>query len=373
MQNKEVKQEFYSLEPILKEKAQYNVIIGERSNGKTYSVLERALKNYCENGEQTAYIRRYREDFIGKRGEQLFASIVENGLVSKYTNGEYDSIKYYSGRWYLANFDSELGKLVATDEPFCFGFSLSSMEHDKSVSYPRVTTIIFDEFLTRNVYLNNEFVIFMNVLSTIIRHRDDVTIFMLGNTVNKYSPYFKEMGLKHIQEMEKGSIEIYKYGESDLKVAVEYCKSIAKSTKKSDIYFAFDNPSLSMITGGAWELAMYPHAPTKILPKDIIFIFFISFDQSLIQGEVIQQIDCCYLYFHEKTTAIQDETKDIIFTPEPNPLPNYFRNIRKGTHPILSRLGKFFKDDKVFFQDNEVGEVIRNYLNWCAQDKGVAL
>ena len=36
---------------------------------------------------------------------------------------------------------------------------------------------------------------FMNVLSTIIRDRENIKIFMLGNTVNKYCPYFDEMGL----------------------------------------------------------------------------------------------------------------------------------------------------------------------------------
>ena len=35
------KTKYYSLTEILKKKAIYNMIIGERSNGKTYSVLER--------------------------------------------------------------------------------------------------------------------------------------------------------------------------------------------------------------------------------------------------------------------------------------------------------------------------------------------
>lgn len=40
--------EFYSLEPILSKNATYNMIIGERSNGKTYAVLKYSLQQWWE-------------------------------------------------------------------------------------------------------------------------------------------------------------------------------------------------------------------------------------------------------------------------------------------------------------------------------------
>ena len=130
-----------------------------------------------------------------------------------------------------------------------YTFALSEMEHDKSTSYPEITTIVFDEFITRRYYLPDEFVLFLNVLSTIIRQRQNVKIFMLGNTVNKYCPYFKEMGLKHISNMEQGTIDVYKLGEGQLTIAVEYCSSTAK-TKDSNKYFCFDNSeAVQMIIG----------------------------------------------------------------------------------------------------------------------------
>lgn len=360
---------FYSLDGILSKNCQYNLIIGERSNGKTYSTLLYGIKKFLKNGEQMAYIRRWKEDYRGKRATQMFAGHVENGVIAKLTDGEYDRIKYNAGKWYLAKYDSELDKVITQEEPFCFAFALSDMEHDKSTSYPLITTIVFDEFLTRSYYLPEEFVIFMNVLSTIIRHRDNVKIFMLGNTVNKYSPYFKEMGLRHVPEMEIGKIDIYSYGESKLKVAVERCKSPNKKGKKSDVYFAFDNPSLNMITGGAWEINIYPHCPRKYKPKDIIFTFFINFNDELLQCEIIQLSDCCFLYIHRKTTPIQDEDNDIIFSENYDVRPNHFRNLRKGNSNIEKRISQFFINDKVFYQDNEVGEVVRNYLQYCAMEK----
>ena len=363
------KMKFYDINHILELKCQYNLIIGERSNGKTYSALELAIRNWWGKGEQSGYVRRWKEDYRGKRGEQLFAGHQETGFISELTDGEYDHVKYYSGKWYLAKFDDELNKEVSQDEPFCFAFALSDMEHDKSTAYPKVTLIIFDEFLTRQVYLRDEFVIFMNVLSTIIRYRDNVIIIMLGNTVNKYCPYFKEMGLRHVPDMELGKIDIYTYGDSKLRVAVERCAPPNSDGKPSNHYFAFDNPSLAMITGGAWEIDLYPHCPRKYKPKDVIFTFFILFNEHMLQCEIISLSDCCFLYIHQKTSPLQDEDNDIIFSEQYDPRPNHFRNIRKGSSRLENKIGEFFRNDKVFYQDNEIGEIVRNYLQYCAVER----
>ena len=187
---------YYSLKKILQHNATYNVIFGERSNGKTFAVHEYGLKEFWEHGGQMAIIRRWQDDFIGKRGSTMFDGIVNAGVVERVTNGEWTGIYYFSSRWYLCRYED--GKRITMETPFAYGFAITSQEHDKSTSYPAVRTILFDEFLTRSAYIPDEFVLFCNVLSTIIRQRDDVKIFMLGNTVNKYCPYFKEMGMKHI-------------------------------------------------------------------------------------------------------------------------------------------------------------------------------
>lgn len=362
---KEQPQKFYSLDRINSRDCHYNMIIGERSNGKTYSCLKQGLENFVNKGEHMAYIRRYREDFRGNRGNMLFSSLVNDQVVSQLTDEEYDNVKYQSGRWYLAKKDPDLNKLVSNPEPFCFAFALSDMEHDKSTSFPNITTIVFDEFLTRKYYLPEEFVLFMNILSTIIRHRNNVKIYMLGNTVNKYCPYFKEMGLRHVADMELGKIDIYNYGTSGLRVAVERCASPNKGGKKSDIYFAFDNPHLEMITGGAWEIGMYPHLPTKYKQSDVLLTYFILFGDNTLQCEIILKDNTTFTYIHQKTTPIQDEDNDIIFSEEYDHRPNHFRNIRKPTKPYTRKIADYFREDKVFYQDNEVGEIVRNYLQFC--------
>lgn len=358
--------QYYSLNKILEVEAHYNVIIGERSNGKTYGTLLHAIDEYFNgNGGELAIIRRWQEDIRGNRARDIFTAILQDGHIARLSDGKYEGLYYYASKFYFCNYDDDGKALYNQDDIFCHLFALSDTEHNKSISFPNVKTIVFDEFMTRGTYLPNEFVLFMNTLSTIVRQRKDVTIFMLGNTVNKFSPYFKEMGLKNVAEMKQGSIEVYTYGESDLRVAVEYCASVGESQKQSNVYFAFDNPRLQMITTGAWELDLYPHIPVKYSPKDVQLVYFIKFDDSIYQCEIIQKDGEMFTYIHDKTTPIKNEDEDIVYSMEYSHRLNYSRNIFKPTHKVGKAIAWFFKADKVFYQDNSVGDAINNYLNAC--------
>lgn len=357
---------YYSLKSILSKEADYNIIIGERSNGKTYASLKYALKNYVEGKGQFAYVRRWAEDVKGQRANNIFNSINVDGIPKKMTKGTFTNVNYSSSRFYLSNYDDKLKKMVNDKMPCGFTFSLSNMEHDKSTSFPNVTTIIFDEFLTRRFYIPNEFVLFMNTVSTIVRHRENVKIFMLGNTVNKFCPYFQEMGLTRVQKMEKGSIDVYQYGDSSLRVAVEYCGSNLIK-KGSDKYFAFENPRLKMITGGEWEIDIYPHLPIKYDSKDILFTYFIVFNGNVLQCEVIFKNENIFTYIHAKTTPIKNSDNDIVFTLEHSEKPNYFTNILRPRNEMGRRILSFFQQNKVFYQDNSIGEIVRNYLVECGK------
>lgn len=363
MTNKHVKNKFYSLDKILEYDATYNMVVGERSNGKTYAVLKHAINDYFNGtGGELAIVRRWEEDIKPNKASQMFNAHIANDEISKASNGEYTGITHFSGKFYFCTYDEEDGRPIYNEnDVFAYTFALSQQEHYKSLSYPNVNTILFDEFMTKGTTLRDEFTIFMNIISTIVRRRSNVKIFMLGNTVNKYSPYFKEMGLTNMTNMKQGTIDIYTYGDSELSVAVEYPKSNIDS-KPSDIYFAFDNPKLKMITSGAWELDIYPHLPVKYTPKDILLTYFIKFDDEIYQCEIIDVEGEMFTYIHEKTTPIKDDDNDIIYSLEYSHKHNYSRSIFKQTHKLSKVIAEFYRTDKVFYQDNHVGNAISNYL-----------
>ena len=366
--------DYYSIREIFMRNALYNMIYGERSNGKTYSVLEFALWCYVLFGYELAIIRRYDLDFKGKAGGQMFKNHIENNLITKITKGQWTSVYYFSSRWYLCKYDDNKNRIV-DENPFAYAFALSGQEHDKSTAYPRVKIILFDEFLTRTTYLQDEFVLLTNTISTIVRRRGDAVIFMCGNTVNQFCPYFSEMGLTNVRKMKQGTIDIYNYGNSELTVAVEYCgtkEGQERKKKDSDKYFAFDNPKLNMIKTGAWEMAIYPHLPMKYDKKDILLTYFIKFNEFTLQCEIIQIDRNFFTYIHRKSTTLQEKQTDLIFSPDFNPSFNYRRRLTKPVDEIGKRIHWFFSNDKVFYQDNEIGEIVRNYLIWSKTDRGFA-
>lgn len=358
-------QKYYSLTNIKKKNATYNLIIGERSNGKTYALLTQCIRDYVRDGSQMALVRRWKEDIVGKRGGQIFAGLISDGSIAKLTDGKFSGVFYFTGKFYLCNYDDK-GKPIYNDSDLLgFAFALTDSEHDKSTSYPNVRNIVFDEFLTNKLYLPDEFVTFMNVVSTIVRRRLDVKIWMLGNTVNKFAPYFSEMGLVNVASQRQGTIDLYHYGESDLSVAVEYCSSTDSASKSVHKYFAFNNPKLSMITGGAWEIAIYPHLPFKYRPKDVLLTYFIEFNGETYQCNIVQVDEVVFTYIHAKTTEIKNPDDHIIYSLDYSPKLNYNRSILRPLNKSQEKIAWFFKADKVFYQDNNIGDAIANYLKTC--------
>lgn len=360
-------EKYYSLDNILRQEADYNIIYGERSNGKTTAVLAYALKEHIKSGYETqlGVVRRWEEDFRGKNGQQMFEGIVALSWVKDWTNGKYNAVYYHSQRWYLCFYNEKNEKVRQEVDPFALGFAITSEEHYKSTSYPNIKYILFDEFITRSYYLPDEFVKYQNLLSTIIRLRTDVKIFMCGNTINKYCPYFNEMGLRNIKKQEKGTIDVYTYGESGLRVAVEYSDFPSKK-KESNKYFAFDNPKLEMITHGGWEIDIYPHLPAKYKPKDVLYFFYLIFDDEMLQGNIITINEVVFLYFHRKTTPIKDDNEQLVYQQKTDYRRNYRINILA---PYNNKIEKYILDlilkQKVFYQDNDVGELFNNYIKWC--------
>lgn len=362
--------DWYSRKRIDETRALYRMIIGERSNGKTYDVFKKqSIENFVKNRKQTAYIRRFDDDFKKGRGAKMFNDLQKDGFIKKITRNVWDRVVYRSNAWYLARL-TENGATEHDVDPFAYGYALTQMEHDKGASEPDINIIVFDEFLSRGYYLPDEFVLFQNVLSSIIRTRDDVVIYMLANTVNKSAPYFKEMGLTHIKDLKQGEIDVYNLDDGTPQIAIEYCSPVKAKSKKNSSYFLFDNPHLDMIRNGGWEMAIYPHCPMKFNKENIKLSYIIEFEGELLQGDIVAVDGVSFTFIHRKTTPIQDETKDIIFRTTKTPLKNQRTNILRppANSRVFQKISQYFKNGEVYFQDNEVGEIIRNYTLWCNQE-----
>lgn len=364
MNNKNDKTEYYSLKKIDSKKAIYNVIIGQRSNGKTYSVVEKIIKNYFKTGERGAYIRRLKEDLTFTNLSKLMNPHIE--LIKKLSKGRYNNVKYYRGEFYLVN-RAENGDIIEQSETGIIKtYSLNAWESAKGADNGYFGIILFDEFLTRAFYLKDEFIIFTQVLSSIIRDRDGAIIYMIANTVNKYCPYFAEMGLTNIDKMTQGTIDVYRYGNSDLTVAVEYCADIGTS-KKVAKYFAFNNPRLQMVTSGTWEIASYPHCPVDYDKDEILFHAFIQFNNKLIHGEIVRHYDNLYrmyhlfVFFYEQTKPKDIEKIEVLYTDKHDSNVLHCTGINQQPTKMHEMFIQLIKTHNDYYNTNETGEIVRNW------------
>ena len=244
---------YWNILKILGFKADFNLVIGQRGNGKTFGVLKHFLELYKKTPKRFCYIRRWDEDVKAFRMEQLFAPF-RNILDELF--GEEFTIQYKQHKFYLVN-----GNGTKID---CIGYvlSLSSSHHTKSIAYTNVGNILYDEFIRMSgeQELKDELSRFDNTLSTIIRgDNTNVVIWMLANTVSKYSPYFLRFGID-INKVEQGTILVkdipLETGEV-LKVALEYCEFNEEASKKISKY-----STNAMIKSGKWEIPETDEIPT---------------------------------------------------------------------------------------------------------------
>lgn len=356
---------YYDIKTLLKKNCTYSIAIGKRSDGKTFSSVKYALEKKIKDGSESVYIRRWVEDIKPSRMSKLIADFNDLHIVSKVSKNAYQGLTYYNRGIYLCNYDDNGKAVYNQDDILLYLMALSEMEHDKSTGgYSKVRTIIFDEFISRGAYISNEFIYFQNVLSTVLRGKDNVRIIMLGNTVSVFCPYFKEMGIRHVQTMKQGAIDVYQYSDSRLKIAVEYIsEDYGKHT--NDFYFAFDNPKLQMITKGNWEIGSYPHCQISFKEKDVIFRYYIDFNDRLFECQVVEQEDNLFTFIFQKTTPINTKEKHLFFCLDASENMYYCTNILKPNTKLGKKLLWFFTHDKVFYSDNEVGNNIHGYLREC--------
>ena len=164
---------YYNIQKILSYNAFINILIGERGVGKTYSVSKFITKKFIDKKDEFVYIRRYKTE-LSKSTRKFFDALIKNNEFK-------DHSLYTKGSTFYID-----------DTPCGYSIPLTSAQSMKSVNFSNVKYIIFDEFIleeSNSHYLKNEVEVFLGLVETVARMRD-VKIFLLGNAVTEFNPYF---------------------------------------------------------------------------------------------------------------------------------------------------------------------------------------
>lgn len=164
---------WYDIGQTLSYNCLFNFVIGPRGCGKTYAAKKRAIKLFLDKGHQFVYLRRF-VDELSETAENYFNDIIINGEFPDVT------IKYSNGTYFI------------NDQVAGYAMALTKAKDYKSISFPQVYFIIFDEFLIEDNgfarYLKNEVNQFLSFYMSIDRYRG-CTVFFLANSVSMINPY----------------------------------------------------------------------------------------------------------------------------------------------------------------------------------------
>lgn len=166
---------WYSYNKVLSYHAMLNFIIGERGVGKSYGIKKYVLNRFKKKNKQFIYLRRY--------DTELRKSLKDNEFFKDICLDEV----FKNDTFYVRG-----DKFYMNDQVCGYAIPLSKASIYKSVPFPNVDTIIYDEFLIDNNtyhYIPDEPEKTLDFIETVGRLRD-IQVFLLGNSISQVNPYF---------------------------------------------------------------------------------------------------------------------------------------------------------------------------------------
>lgn len=242
---------YYDITTLWNTKAQYIIPIGQRSNGKSYSARGKVIENFKNNKEKFVYLRRWKEDIKTKSVENYFDKPQLKKIIGRDVA---DTVKAQQNNIYLAKTDED-GNIIK-GEQIGYYLALNECERYKSWVFENVTTIIFEEFITDQMYLVDEPKLLQQIVSTIAR-MNSVRVILIGNTLSRVCPYFSEWCLEGVLKQKQNTIEIYHFHVEDgtIDIAVENCGT---TNYKNTMFFG---QTAKQIVSGEWDTYNLPSRP----------------------------------------------------------------------------------------------------------------
>ena len=135
---------YYSFTKIDKTGATYRLIIGQRSNGKTFGACRKILEEYIKTGKPSVYVRRMEEMIRPMNIEGLFKP--HAAYIEEATEHKYNAFVYRQHKFYLARYDTtDSGAYVKTAQdinPFCFTYAISTAETTKGTDPGEIYAVL---------------------------------------------------------------------------------------------------------------------------------------------------------------------------------------------------------------------------------------
>lgn len=248
-------------------------IYSGRNRGKSFDISSRALLDaWISRGEeQFGYCRRLKEDLKTYSVESYFDDKV--AFLQDISGGAVDGVMCYQQGLYFYKIKYEGGKQTR-EKLFKVGntFCLSTANSYKSLQYPKITRLLYEEVFTQDRYVIDEPRKLLNLISTIMRSRNNFTAYLISNTVSRVNPYIDDFSLTKMTRQKPGTIDRYKLykGTYNEKGEEEYyfiaCEYLADADNEKD-KSSKSKMGSSVLTNSWDETRLFPLCNPKIIDK----------------------------------------------------------------------------------------------------------
>lgn len=366
--NRDNKTEHYDINLILSTKATYYMLLGGRSIGKTYSIISRIIDIYMNSGKYSVYCRKTQEE-IKKANIDELVTAGGHRDISAQTGGKWNSTVFKSNAFYFCN-KYEKGIQSIDKNPFLYVTSVNNWENQKGADRGSCAIVFYDEFLSRNRYIINEFSNWQNLVSNYVRNDiKGVELWFSSNTVQFTSPFFTEFCLiDTINTLKQGDIKVLE-NDKGMRLAIEYCPTV-KSTQESSKIFSFGSKKSSdMITQGKWETNDYKALNWTFNDNDIICTYYIIHQHKIIKVVCVSDSRGRYLYADliENDTIMLSEY-DYVYDFEPSPYKRWAVKYQIVNYKAQKIFNELLNANKIYYNirdDISVGELIRTWIIEC--------
>ena len=346
-------QKFISAKKVKSIKCDYLLLLGERANGKSYCAKSIAVQDAIDNDNMFIYLKRY--DLEVK--DSLCVAYFADMPIQEMTKGEYTCIDVFRKGIYLANTDPDTGK-VTRGKKIGICHSLSTAEHYKSLQFPDVKTIIYEEVISMNgTYLpGNEPDMLQQYVSSIFRRRKG-KVYLIANKISRLCPYYTAWELD-INSMKNGQVKHFiKENDNgdDTDIAVYLTESF---NTNSGMFFG---RAAKNITKGGYEVQEQPRLPHDMKEYRRVYEVVMKYDNIMFMLYFLchNETGEHTWYVTPKTTAVRHNSRVISKEFSTSPLHTMFL---KGISEAENRIFNMLKSGQVCFSDDLTGTEFNNIL-----------
>ncbi len=318
------KEHDYEIQETLSATDQYLDIVfvySGRNRGKSFEVSSQMIADSWYDNKQFGYIRR--NDMTVYDVEQYFED--KRQFIKDMTDNACEGITKSKGKLFFyhieENTNGETRKIL--DKECGFFFALSRQASYKSLQYPEIYNLFYEEVLTDGSYLSAEPEKLMNLYSTVKRNKTGFRMWLISNLVTAVNPYSNAWGIQLAQNKagEVRLVKLYlgtyndKKEEDYLLIGAHYLKD-KDSLSKEDLKKNAKNRVKTGIANNRWdEYKTYPNAPINYFNKfNKLTTVIFEYDDMMFQGDILEIPNNFMDYY------LADNQDDVILSKEVIPI-----------------------------------------------------